>query len=474
MALTLKSGFMVLAGRSVFTKILQVLSSLVLAYHILPTEYGTFGIIYGFLSSLIFLTDIGLGDQLIQKKEAVLARELGTYILFRFFIGIFWCLVFSLLVPVILNYYKLNIPYAHYIFLTSLILPLEAFIGGAIIYTQKNLDFKSFAKVEMYELVILYMFQISLALLGFGIWSFFIAILVSRILKCLYCLILIRGKVEYDFDLTYFSGKFKSGFYFQLNSILPTSKAMFLPVILALFLDVHSIGIIFWVTSLVSMPLALAYNYNTLLFPGLSKVQDNINAVKELSSRSIEKMLLIFAFIFGLGGFVGHQLIDLIFSKNWIDAKELIYLCAFFHFLYASRYIVYPMLYVRKLEKQRTKGEFYLILAEYVLAFVLCSLFKSKGYFISLILINFVSFFYFTFKVKDWLRKESFRRYLNLVCFFILIGIIHYLTFKQSTTYTSLALNIFIFVSSFLGFNYLIDYQFRDLLNKLLLKRVRI
>jgi hypothetical protein len=43
MALTLKSGFMILA------------------YHILPTEYGSFGVIYAFRSSYILLTDIGLG-----------------------------------------------------------------------------------------------------------------------------------------------------------------------------------------------------------------------------------------------------------------------------------------------------------------------------------------------------------------------------------------------------------------------------
>ena len=473
MALTLKSGFMILAGRSVVTKILQIVSSLILAYHILPTEYGSFGIIYGFLGSLIFLTDIGLGDQLIQKKEQVFPKELGTYIIFRFLLGLFWSIVFTALVPIILSYYKLNIPHSNLIFLTSLVLPLESIIGGAIIFSQKNLDFKKFAKVEMYELVILYIFQISLALLGVGIWSFFIAILMSRLFKFCYCLNLLRGHVEYRFDLKYFEGKYKTGLFFQLNSILPTSKAMFLPIILALFLDVHSIGIIFWVTSLVSMPLALAYNYNTLLFPGLSKVQDNTDAVKELSSRSLEKMLLIFAFIFGLGGFVGNQLIDLIFSKNWLDAKELIYLCAFHHFLYASRYIVYPILYVRKLEKHRTKGEFYLILAEYILAFILCSMFKAKGYFISLIVINYLSFYYFTFNVKDWLRKESFKRYANLVIFFILMGFIHFQNYQKEATTIHLLESILLYIFMYFGFNYLLDSQFRDLAKSLIQKKVK-
>lgn len=463
MAIKLKSGFLLLAGRSAFTKILQVFSSLILAYKLVPADYGSFGIIYGFLSSLIFFTDIGLGDVLIQKKDPIKAEELSSYIGIRLCLGLLGMAFFMAIYPFLTRYYHFDFIHQEYVILLALILPLEAFIGAAIVEVQKNLHFKELAKIELYETFFLYSAQVLLAFLNFGIWSFFIAILFSRVLKTFLCLKLLKFNVMPGFNLSVFKGKYRNGLYFQLNSIIPTSKAMLLPVILALYLDIHTIGIIFWTTSLVSIPLVLAYNYNSILFPALSKFQDNQDSARELASHSMEKMILMLAFVFGLGGIVGDQIIALVFNNNWADAKSLVFVCALYHLSYSIRFMCYPILYAKNLASRRTLGELLMVLLEYLCVYLFCKNFQALGYFVSLIGINLLAFYFFTHFAKDWLRPFTMLRF-HLVFFGILLcHAIEKLVNLPQRSVTSLSIEALAFSLLLTLFMMIFDIKFREL-----------
>jgi O-antigen/teichoic acid export membrane protein len=466
MANKLKSGFVLLAGRSVVTKILQIVSSLILAYKILPEDYGSFGIIYGFLGSLIFLTDVGLGDLLIQKNEEITKEEISSYLGIRLSLGFFWALFFAGIFPFILSYYKITIHYSSLIPIVAIILPFEAFIGASVVLVQKKLHFKSFAKIELLESITLYVVQIFLAFMGFGVWSFFLGILTSRLLKLIYCIDILKGNSTPSFNLKPFKGKYKSGMYFQLNSIIPTSKAMILPIVLALYLDIHTIGIIFWITSLVSIPLVLAYNYNSILFPALSKYQDDSLSAKELASHSLEKMILVVVFIFGIGGLLGDNIIGIVFNKNWSDAKDLIFYCSLFHFFYSVRFMTYPLLYAKKLEKERMWGEFSLVIVEYVCVFMFCSYFKAKGYFISLALINLLSFYYFSFQVKDWLRSHTFKRFHLSIIFLGIVWLFDQKKFMNLTDFEILIWETLIYILFFSAFYLILDQEVKKNIKK--------
>lgn len=470
MANKLRAGFVVLAGRSAFMKVMQIFSSLTLAYKLVPADYGSFGIIYGFVSSLIFLTDIGLGDLLIQKKEAIEKNELSSYIGIRLLLGLGCMVFFAAIYPFILSYYKIDFPYSRYVVILALILPMEAFIGAAIVKIQKDLHFKDFAKVELYESVVLYVVQISLAFLNFGIWSLFIAIFFSRLLKTFYCLRIMSFSIWPRLDFSFFKGRYLNGFYFQLNSILPTSKAMLLPVILALSLDIHAIGIIFWITSLVSLPLVLAQNYNSVLFPALSKFQDDHEAARKMASHSMEKMILVLALLFGLGGVAGDKIIALVFNSNWADAKQVIFVCAVYHLIYSIRYMCYPVLYVKNLASKRTIGELLLVLAEYLCVYLFCKQFGIQGYFISLIGINLLSFYYFYHHSKDWLSLTTFTRFHLVLAGILLSQIIEKKMNIPEKSIFGLVSSVLTFSLIFTCFLLAFDVKFREILSNVFKK----
>jgi|GEM_PF-953166 len=463
LASKLKSGFLLLAGRSVFVKLLQVASSLLLAYKLVPSDYGSFGIIYGFLSSLIFLTDIGLGDILIQRKGPLEKNDLSAYMGIRLLLGLFWMIFFVVAYPHIISYYKFNFPFMTFVPFLAIILPLEAFIGAAIVEAQKNMHYGDFAKIEMVEQITLYLFQISLVYLNFGILSFFIAILVSRLVKTFICMLLLKFKIWPKFKFKTFSGHFQRGLFFQLNSIIPTSKAMILPVILALYMDIHTIGLIFWVSSLVSIPLVLAYDYNHVLFPALANIQENTASARELASRSMEKMILVLAFVFGLGGVLGDQIISLVFNKNWADAKELVFICAAYHLAFASRYITYPILYARNQASKRTLGEMLMVALEYTAVLIFCKVYKAQGYFLSLIVINVLAFYFFMYFGKSWIRSFTLLRYHAAFVIVFLIYGLKLMVGLPAHNIFSLVVELISFPVLFAGFFFAVDSEFRKL-----------
>ena len=461
---------MLLAGRSFATKILQVASALLLAHKLSPADYGTFGIIYGFVSSLIFLTDIGLGDLLIQKIDNLKEDQIATYIGFRLLLGILLFLGFMALYPILASHYSFEFAYSQYAWLIALILPMEAYIGAAIVSVQKTLRFREIARIELIETAILYCIQITLAYYNFGIWSLFLAILCSRLLKMIYCVYILPFSRKPTFNFKLFESQYKTGLFFQLNSIIPTSKAMLLPMLLALYMKVETIGIIFWITSLVSIPMALAYNYNSILFPALSQVQNENDKAREIASSTVEKMLLVLAFIFGIGGIVGDQVIDLVFNEKWASAKEVVFLCALYHFAYCARFICYPILYAKNLAHKRTIGELLLVLFEYLAVFLICRQFQAKGYFFSLVLINFISFFYFARYAGGWIRKETYRRLFvtagAMVGTQVLINILNLKGGSLSLLIGESFIFIIIFVTSLFAFDLSFRDQFKTTLDK--------
>ena len=55
------------------------------------------------------------------------------------------------------------------------------------------------------------------------------------------------------------------GIPFQLQSIIPVSQAIVIPLILVIHLSMDDIGLIFWVVGLVSIPRIIAINYNQII-----------------------------------------------------------------------------------------------------------------------------------------------------------------------------------------------------------------
>ncbi len=442
-------GFMAMSLRSVLTNILQIASSYILAYYLTPGDYGEFGILSSFVGALLFLSDIGLSIHLQQKSEEISDQEFQSFFGIRILLALLLVAGFFIAQPFLIDHYKFNFTNPHLLGLYVLIIPFEVISSVPKLMLIRELEFKEIAKIDMASSVTLYLTQIILAVLGFGVWSFIIANLARQTVSLIMSYSIKKRIILPRFSFKTFDKEtYKRGFFYQLNSIIPTSRGIFFPIILSLYLSVDEMGLMFWVIGLVSIPMVFAYNYNSVFLPALSKVHKSKEEAKHLSSRAIENMVLALGFIFGLGGTIGPNIIDIVFPDKWALARDLVPLAALYIGLSAVRFIGTTIINAQGRPHVLTKIEIALVIMEYLGIVIFCSKLGLKGYFISQVVIYFLCLLYVYINTKEWVRFEAIWRFFSVLSatlipyFLIYFSILNINIFVKTFSYIFLFLFI--------------------------------
>ena len=150
-------------------QIIQFIVSLVLARILAPEAYGTIALVLVFEQILQVFVDSGLGNALIQKKDA---DDLDFSSVFWF--NVVWCLVLYVIMffcaPLIAWFYNDES-------LTSIVrvLCLMVVVSGLKnvqqAYVSRTMQFKRFFWATLGGTLISAVAGIGLALLGFGVWA---------------------------------------------------------------------------------------------------------------------------------------------------------------------------------------------------------------------------------------------------------------------------------------------------------------
>lgn len=402
-----KKGFLTLSLRSIITYVLQLVSTLTLARLFTSIDYAIFGIVQNWIGSLSYLTDIGLTDSLTQQKDDISQQQVSAYLFIRVFISTILAMLFFIVVrlfPDLLGIQDYN--YELISLLGSLSI-LEVLSSLPLLIFRKNMQFTLLAKVGVISTVFLYVTQILFAFLGFGFWSLFYGIAIRYFILVVYTF---KYKL---FSLPTFKSVFavrhlfKTGAFFQLNLLVTFCSGLITPLLLNYYFDLSGVGFYYWATGLVSIPLALIFNFQNIAFPAIAKVQNDISEVRILTERSFIQLNIICSLLFGLGAALGPSLIDLLFNEKWYPAKELISLISLNVALYSIRQV--PMVTLSSLghsfKKFVSELSFIISLLIYVFfyvekgfhikTFVYANIFgNALAFFIALLF----SYRYFTFK----------------------------------------------------------------------------
>tara|TARA_R110002072_G_scaffold64203_5_gene159770 strand:+ start:113787 stop:115226 length:1440 start_codon:yes stop_codon:yes gene_type:complete len=375
LASSAKSGFKKLSVRSVVIYLMQLISTLILSRFLIPKDYGIFGIIQNWLGSGNYLTDIGLTDGLIQQKEEISKEQLSAYLFVRltlatlvascFFIGIFFF------------HEKLGIEIGkqYLICFLGLLSLLEVLSASPKMIFQKTMNFDRLAKMEISSSISLYVFQIIFAVSGFGFWSMFAGILIR------YFVIIGVGFRSGCYTIPKYKNLqsvkhlYRRGAFYQLNLGVVFVVGIITPILLKSYLSMHDVGLYFWSIGLVSIPMSIIFNFQNVVFPAISKIQDNVDEVKILFNRGSELFLLIIFLLFGLGATLSIPLVDLLFNEKWYGAKEFISAISFIFIFYSVRQI--PMVLLTSLGKSLEK---FMAELSFLVSLVLSSIYLLPEY----------------------------------------------------------------------------------------------
>lgn len=288
-------------------------SAFVLSAFLSPEDFGIFGIVTQIIALLVFFSDIGLAASLIQKKNEPTQDDYKTAFTIQMLLA--WIIFFIVLAIIKLGFLDVKIGNDGILVLLALAIsfPLATFKTIPSIILERKLDFNKLVVPQIFEQIVFNSILIVMAWNGYGVASYFYAIIFRSIIGLIVMQILQPWRPKLKINKESLKGLLGFGVKFQLNDFLARIKDQLYFLALGAFLPLKDFGYLQWSKNWSMYPYNLTVqNVMSITFPTFSRLQNH----KDLLKRAIEKSiyfiaLFIFPILIGMSVFI-YPLTELI------------------------------------------------------------------------------------------------------------------------------------------------------------------
>ena len=302
--------------------------SLVLARLLLPEDYGKVALITVFITILNVFVDSGLGNALIQKKDA---DDLDFSSVFIFncmlcaglYVGVFFT------APLIARFYKdeLLTPVIRVLSITIIISGVKNVQQA---YVSKNLIFKKFFFATLIGTMGAAVLGIWMACMGFGVWALVGQQLFNITVDTIILWISVKWRPKLLFSITRLKVLFSYGIKLLMSSLVDTVYKDIKQLIIG---KLYSPSDLAYYNKGLEFPRFVSSNINnsidSVLFPVLSTKQDDKDKVKAMVRRAMmTSSFLMWPFMFGIAA-TGKTLVPLLLTEKWNASVPFLYFFCF-------------------------------------------------------------------------------------------------------------------------------------------------
>lgn len=302
--------------------------SLVLARMLAPEAYGTIALVTVFIAILQVFVDSGLGNALIQKKDAD-DVDFSSVFYFNICICSALYLVLFLCAPLIGIFYNDNtlVPIVRVLGITLIISGLKNVQQA---YVSKTLQFKKFFYSTLIGTVGSAVVGIIMAYFDFGVWALVFQNLLNGVIDTLILWGTVRWRPKRVFSIERLLVLVNFGWKILASSLLHTVYTNLRSLIIG---KMYTTADLAYYNKGRSFPVLVVSNINTsidsVLFPAMSNYQDSIAKVKALTRRSIMvSSYIMWPMMIGLA-VVAEPLIVLLLTDKWLPAVPFLQIVCF-------------------------------------------------------------------------------------------------------------------------------------------------
>ena len=309
--------------------------SLVLARILMPEDYGTIALITVFTTILQVFVDSGLGNALIQKKDAD-DLDFSTV----FFANIVFCTVLYALMfvaaPAISRFYG-DMFMVSYIRVLSLTVLISGIKNVQQAYVSRHMMFKKFFFSTLGGTVLAGIIGIVMALNKMGVWALVAQQVINMTIDTIILWITVKWKPHLKFSFSRMKGLFSFGWKLLVSSLIDSIYNDLRQLIIG---KMYSSADLAYYNKAKQFPNLIVTNINTsidsVLLPAMSNVQDNKEHVKSMTRRSIKTSIYVMAPLMMGMAFAAKPIISLLLTDKWL-------LCVPFVRIFCITYMFYPI-----------------------------------------------------------------------------------------------------------------------------------
>ena len=295
--------------------------SIILARILTPKEFGLIAMITVFIGIGNALLNGGMGSSLIRSKEEELDEaDFSTVFYFNLIMSLVMYGLIFFLAPYIALFYKQPL-------LTSLVrwLSLVLIINAFALIQQtrltKMMDFKTQAKVEVPALIISGIIGVSMAYLGYGVWSLIAFNLAKAFFSALFYWIQSKWRPLWVFHQEKFKKHFHFGYKLTLSSILATIFENIYNIVIGKFFLPAQVGFYQRAKALTMYPVGtISAIMGKVTYPLFSKIQDDNIRLKSVYKKILQMNIFVLAPVLVTAGVLATPLFRFVLTDKWLSA----------------------------------------------------------------------------------------------------------------------------------------------------------
>lgn len=306
--------------------------SIVLARLLEPEAYGIIAIVTIFTSIMNVFIDSGLGNALIQKKDAD-DLDFSTVFFFNIILCFVLYIVMYYCAPVIATFYKMP-DLTAVIRVLSITLLISGVKNIQQAYISRRMMFKKFFFATLGGTLIAALVGIFMACQGYGVWALVTQQLVNASIDTLILWFTVKWRPRMIFSFQRLKSLFSYGWKILVSNIINTMYGDIRQLIIG---KMYSSRDLAYYNQGKRYTEVIVNNVNvaidSVLLPTMSKVQDNRSEVKAMTRRSIMVSTYVLApLMVGIAA-TSRQLVTVLLTEKWLPSVPyLIIFCITFIF----------------------------------------------------------------------------------------------------------------------------------------------
>lgn len=298
-------------------QLVQFVVSIVLARILAPEVYGTIALVTVFTTVLNVFVDSGMGNALIQKKDA---DDLDFSTVFFFNVAVCMLLYAGMFfaAPFIADFYH-DPSLIWVIRVLSLTLVISGLKNVQQAYVSRTMQFKRFFFATLAGTIGAAVLGIVMALKGFGVWALVGQQLFNTTVDTLILWVTVKWRPRCMFSFNRLKGLFSFGWKLLISALLDTIYNNIRQLIIGRSYSSEDLA---FFNRGMQFPYLIITNINTaidsVLLPTLSREQDDRERVREMTRRVIKTSTYIMApLMLGIAA-CAEPLVRIILTDKWL------------------------------------------------------------------------------------------------------------------------------------------------------------
>lgn len=310
------------------SQIVTFIVSILLARLISPEDYGAIALIMVFITVSNVLVTNGFASALIQKKDAdIIDFSSVFYLNIGFGALIYIILFFS--APAISEFYGIPV-LCQTLRVLALVIPIMGMNSVQQSFVSRNMLFRRFFYSTLGGAVFSGIVGVSMAIGGFGIWALVAQYVVNYSANTLILWITLKWRPKLKFSIKRVRSLFSFGWKMLCAGMLDTGYSQLRNLLVGKLYSSADLG---YYNRGQQYPQFVVVNINSsissVLFPMLSKNQDNAYMVKQYTRRAIQVSSYIMWPIMAGLGVCAEPIVRIMLTDKWLPCVPYLQIACF-------------------------------------------------------------------------------------------------------------------------------------------------